>query len=248
MYYIRFIVNFKKTADSAPYCLHVKVDIKKGEMIWTYMQQNYFVAYGLLGKYTSIDPGLYDQHSAFVIKPTEVVCNVDLDMNSKNITNIRLDQTQNNSVPTVKMLKDLESKVDPYTRNNVYRELLEQFYDFSDASSYKLTLGSSGITFTGINPNITFPQRTITHVNVDGLRFQRQTLNLSLSHSPNFTICVVMQLWLNKRFMIEFQVTNAANRPRLIYGPTTKKLFLETNSGKTHIPLTNDFNGKKVVF
>ena len=48
--------------------------------------------------------------------------------------------------------------------------------------------------------------------------------------------------------MIEFQVKNSVNRPRLIYGTTTKKLFLETNSGRTHIPLTNDFNGKKVVF
>ena len=57
-----------------------------------------------------------------------------------------------------------------------------------------------------------------------------------------------MQLWLNRRFMIELQVKNAANRPRSIYGTTTKKLFLETNSGKTHISLTNDFNGKKVVF
>ena len=36
------------------------------------MQQNYIVAYGLLGKYTTIDPGLYDQHSAFVIKPKEL--------------------------------------------------------------------------------------------------------------------------------------------------------------------------------
>lgn len=114
------------------------------------------------------------------------------------------------------MVKDLESKVGPYTRNNVYREIFEQLYDFSDASNYKLTLGSSSITFTGINPNITFPQRTIIHVNLDGPRFQGQTLNLSLSHYPNFTICVVMQLWLNRRFMIEFQVKTAANRPRLI--------------------------------
>lgn len=73
------------------------------------MQQNYFVAYGLLGKYTTIGPGLYDQQSAFVIKPTEVVCSVDLDMNSQNITNIRLNQPQNNSAATVKMVKDLES-------------------------------------------------------------------------------------------------------------------------------------------
>ena len=38
--------------------------------------------------------------------------------------------------------------------------------------------------------------------------------------------------------MIKFQVKNAANRPRLIDGTTTKNLFREINSGKTHIPLT----------
>lgn len=66
MYYIRFIVNFKKTADSAPYSLHVKVDIKNvGNDLSTYAAkwtQNYIVAYGLLGEDTIIDPELYDYH------------------------------------------------------------------------------------------------------------------------------------------------------------------------------------------
>ena len=46
------------------------------------LSQNYIVAYGLQGEFTTIHPGLYDQHSAFVIKPTEVSYNVDLDMNN----------------------------------------------------------------------------------------------------------------------------------------------------------------------
>ena len=45
MYYIRFIVNFKKTAVSALYSLHVKVDTKKaGNDLSTYAPkwtQNY---------------------------------------------------------------------------------------------------------------------------------------------------------------------------------------------------------------
>lgn len=70
------------------------------------------------------------------------------------------------------MVSDLETKIYPYTNNDVYREIFEQFYDFSDASNYKQTTGVSGITFTGINPNLTFPQRTISNADVDGLRFQ----------------------------------------------------------------------------
>ena len=129
----------------------------------------------------------------------------------------------------------------------MYREIFEDFYDFSDASNYKLTLGASGITFTGINPNLTFPQRTISNIEDNGLRFQRQALNLTLSHSPNFTLCVVKQLWLNRRFLIEFQVKNITDRPRLRYDTTSKRLFLDTNHGTTHITLLNSFNGKKVV-
>ena len=196
MCYIRFIVNFKKTAESAPYSLHVKLDIKKvGNDLDTYAAkwtQTYIVAYGLQGKFTTIHPGLYDYHTAFDIKLTEVSYNVDLDMNRKKILNITLDKGRNNSAATVKMVKDLEAKLGRYTNSNVYREILEHCYDLSDASNYKLTLGSSGITFTGINPNLTFPQRTITHVQKEGLRFQNQTLESSLCSKMNFTICVVM--------------------------------------------------------
>ena len=91
LYYIRFVVNFIKTSDSTLYSLHEKVDIKKvGTDLSTYAAkwaENCIVAYALLGKYTTIDLELtveliYDYHTAFDIKPREVVCNVDLDMTS----------------------------------------------------------------------------------------------------------------------------------------------------------------------
>ena len=91
-----------------------------------------------------------------IFSPQKLVYNVDLHMNRKKILNIVPDKSRNNSAATVKMVKDLETKLAPYLKTNVYREIFEEFYDFSDASNYKLTLGASGITFTGINPNITF--------------------------------------------------------------------------------------------
>ncbi|MCG8405433.1 MAG: hypothetical protein MI923_09570 [Phycisphaerales bacterium] len=111
----------------------------------------------------------YDYHTACDITPTRVVYNVDLDMNRKKILNITPDKSRNNSAATVKMVKDLEAKLGPHTKN-VYREIFEEFYDFSDVSNYNLTLGASGITFTGINPNITFPQMNIANVQEGGLR------------------------------------------------------------------------------
>ena len=115
-------------------------------------------------------------------------------MNRKKILNIALDKNRSNSAATVKMVSDLETKLGPYTKNNMYREIFEEFCDFSDSSDYKLTLGVSGITFTGISPNIRFPQINIAKVQEGGLRLQNQTLVLSLFSQRNFTTCVVMQL------------------------------------------------------
>ena len=155
--------------------------------------------YGILGETMDLDPNkTYDYHTAFDIQPTKVVYNVDLNMNRTKILNIALDKNCSNSAATVKMVSDLETKLGPYTKNSVYREIFEEFYDCSDASNYKLTLGASGITFIGINPNITFPQKTITNVQEGGLRLQNQTLDLTLFSKKSFTICVVMQLWLNR--------------------------------------------------
>ena len=92
----------------------------------------------------------------------------------------------------------------------MYREIFEEFYDFSDANNYKLTTGLSGITFTGLNPNITFPQSTITHVQEGGLRLLNQTLDLSLFTKMNFTICVVMVLWLNRSMNIKTHIKDGS--------------------------------------
>ena len=73
------------------------------------------IAYGVFGKVSSIDPPkTYDYHTAFDIKPNEVVYNVDVDMNRKKILNIASNKMKNNSAATVKMVKDLETKLSPY--------------------------------------------------------------------------------------------------------------------------------------
>ena len=112
------------------------------------------------------------------------------------------------------------------------------------------TMGVAGITFTGINPNITFPQRTISDVQEGGLRLLNQTLDLSLFSEMNFTICVVMKLWLNRSMSTKTIIdTGIYERPHLIYEHTTKKLKLQTTGyDETSITIPNSFNGKRVVF
>ena len=214
------------------------------------------IAYGVFGKVSSIDPQkTYDYHTAFDIKPTEVVYNVDVDMNRKKILKIAPDRTKNNSAATVKMVKDLETKLSPHTTNNAYREIFEEFYDLSDASNYKITIGISGIMISGILPHIYFPRMDTTNVLEGGLRLQNTTLSLELFSKRSFTLCVVMQLWLNRSLTIKTIMSNGAyEKPHLIYDKTTKKLTLQTNglkagsANETSITLLNSFNDKRVVF
>ena len=140
MYYHKLLVIFSKTASSTPYFLHIQdVMAQSGIDLNTYptnFNKYYLIAYGILGETMDLDPNkTYDYHTAFDIKPTEVVYNVDLDMNRKKILNIAPDRNRNNSAATVKMVKDLETKLSPYTKNNVYREIFEEFYDLSELVS-----------------------------------------------------------------------------------------------------------------
>ena len=214
------------------------------------------IAYGVFGKVSSIDPPkTYDYHTAFDIKPTQVVYNVDLDMNRKKILNIAPDRTKNNSAATVKMVKDLETKLSPHTTNNAYREIFEEFYDLSDASNYKIIIGVSGIMVSGILPNIYFPRMDIANIWEGGLRITNTTLSLELFSKRSFTLCVVMQLWLNRSLSIKTIMSNGAyEKTHLIYDKTTKKLTLQTNglkagsTNETSITLLNSFNDERVVF
>lgn len=218
----------------------------------TNFTDNYIIAYGIIGTVSDVDAGkTYDFHTAFDIKPTKVIMNVDLDMNNKKLTNVSLDTNDVNNAATVKMDKDLETKVHPHTNNRIYREIFGDFYDLtSDADKFKLTLGSSGITFSEINPNLTYPQRTITDVDFDGLRFVRQTLNLASPDSSKFTLYIVMKLCSNRSFNFHLFNRNLGGfrvTPTLKYAAESKRLILATYGGQTHIDLLNQFNGKRVL-
>ena len=153
------------------------------------------------------------------------------------------------------MVKDLETKLIPHTKNNAYREIFEEFYDLSDASNYKIIQGIYGIMISGILPHIYFPGMDTTNVLEGGLRLHNTTLSLELFSKRSFTLCVVMQLWLNKSLSIKTMMSNGAyEKPHLIYEKTTKKLKLQTNglrtrsTNETCITLLNSFNCKRVVF
>ena len=145
-----------------------------------------------LGKCSNIDPDkVYDYHTAFDIKPTEVSFNVDINANGKAIRNINLERNSANS--------GMVNEFIPFTTNNIYRQYFEEFYDLSDASNYKISTTSSGVSFTGLNPNIQFVPKNIDKIKVDFLLVDSYGLTLTVPHSQDYTICLVMSFWRNKK-------------------------------------------------
>ena len=58
----------------------------------------------------------------------------------------------------------------PVTTNNVYRQYFEEFYDFADADSYGINIGSSGVIINSLKPNITPPpNKDLSDIRKDGL-------------------------------------------------------------------------------
>ena len=140
MYYHRIIVNFRKLSSGNRFFLHILVNIPQdGTDLAVYPRQFsgvYIITYGIVGTFSNIDPDkVYDYHTAFDIKPTEVVYNVDINANNKKILNIALDKNNSNSVATVGMVKEIHS----FTTHNLYRKYFEEIYDFADADIYGLS-------------------------------------------------------------------------------------------------------------
>ena len=136
---------------------------------------------------------------------------------------------------------------------NAAKESGMKFYDLSDVTDYKIVQGISGIMISGILPNVYFSAMDTTNVLEGGLRLHDTTFSLELFSKRSFTLCVVMQLWLNRSFSIKTLMSNGVyEKPDLIYDKTTKILKLQTNghgsTNETSITLLNSFNGKRVVF
>ena len=122
------------------------------------------------------------------------------------------------------MVKDLATKLRPHTKNSAYREIFEEFYDLSDAGIYKIVhrRQPSGIVINGLLPNIYFTNMNIANVEEGRLRIQNKPLSLALFSKKSFTLCAVMQLWLNKSMYIKTFMRNEADeKPHLIYDKTT---------------------------
>ena len=257
MYYHRIIVNFRKLSSGNKFFLHILVDILRGGYnLNTYPRQFlgvYMIAYGIMGTFSNIDPDkVYDYHTAFDIKPTEVKYNVDINTNNKKILNIALDRNSNNSAATVAMVNEL---VD-YTTNIVYRKYFSEFFDFTDANSYVLNKQASGVVFNALSSvtgnsarNLTFPNKTVDIIKKDGLNVNGYTLYYSsATGQTSYTLCLVFTHWRNRNFSItKKDINNNQTLFYLYYLNVNDTLNIHISNTRKTISIPSSLNGKKVV-
>ena len=250
MYYHRIIVNFKKWLTGNTFFLHILVNIPQvGNDLAIYPKYFtgvYIIAYGIMGKFSNIDPDkVYDYHTAFDIKPTQVEYNVDINANNKKIYNIALDRSKDTSAATVGMVKELF----PFTTNYVYRFYFEEFYDFSDAYIYSLIRSSSGVVLNSLVPNIAVPNKHLSDVRKEGLNITNYTINFTPSGNfTNYTLCIVFYHWSNKDFALaKNDSQNNQGLLSLTFSKIADYLTLLSNNKRSYFSLPSSFNGKKIV-
>ena len=190
------------------------------------------------------DHKVYDYHTAFDIHPTEVVYNVNINANNKNILNIALNKNNNNSVATVGMVKEIY----PFTTDNVYRQYFEEFYDFADADRYGLSRGVSGVIFNSLKPNITLPNKDLSDIRKDGLNVNGYVITFSPSFSSKYSLCIVFHHWRNRSFSLtKKNVSNSNILLKLNYDKTNNKVNLTINRLAQNFTMPSSFNGQKIV-
>ena len=257
MYYHRIIVNFQKLITGNKFFLHILVDILRGgynlPIYPTQFLGVYIITYGIMGTFSNIDPDkVYDYHTAFDIKPTEVTYNVDINANNKKILNINLDRNSNNSAATVEMVKEIQ----PFTTNNFYRNYFEEFYDFTNASNYKVNPISSGIVFNYLSSSsgntlrdISIPNKTIDNIRKEGLNINGYDISFSPTDGiTKYTFCIVFYHWRNRTFSIHKKNPNInSNLISLFYSNISNKLILSILNAIKSFSLPSSFDGKKII-
>ena len=249
MYYHRIIVNFRKLSSGNKYFLHILVDIKnRGYDIARYplvFKGVYMIAYGIVGTVSNIDPDkVYDYHTAFDIYSTYVTYNVPINLNQKEILNIRLDKSSDDNVATVGMVKELI----PHTTNYFYSHYFEEYYDFSDANIYGINTSSSGVIINSLKRNITIPNKDLRSVKNKGLDVVNYNVTFSLQSSSKYTFCIVFYHWNNRSFTLtKYLPTNNNILLKLNFNKRNNSVNLTVGKTTQSSFLTNSFNGKKIV-
>ena len=153
---------------------------------------------------------------------------------------------------TVGMVKELN----PHTINNLYREIFEEVYDFTNAANYKLSSTASGIVFNNLSSSsgntlrdMRIPDQTIDNIRKEGLNVSGYNISFTPPNGiTKYTLCLIFYHWRNRSFLLAKKDTNRRSTLlNLRYSPLDNKVRLIVNVRRDTFNIPNDFNGKKIV-
>ena len=257
MYYHRVIVSFTK-ANAGRSFFHLTLNIPEFRNdLNSYPNEFtkfYIIVYGINGAHGNVDPDRsFDYHTAFDIKPTQVVYNVAINANNKPITNLAIDQNTN-SAATFGMIKDLRNLLPLY----FYSNLFEEFWDFTQADNYVVTTSSSSsgvnISFNKLKSikgtsTITFPTKNISTIISNGLNVSDYTLDIPLPDNyGSLNMFIVYYFWNNRDFsIIRYDTQNNNKLFEITYTNTNRRITVKSGLQTSYGTIPNNLSGKKIV-
>ena len=167
-------------------------------------------------------------------------------MQIKKKLKISNNRNSDNNVATIGLVKELI----PHIYNNLYRQIFEEYYDFSDASIYGLRSGSFGVIINSFKPNITIPNKDLNIIKNDGINVNGYTLTFNPSnHTSNYTLCIVLTHWRNRKlYLKKIRRSDGKIITYVTYDTDGNEFALEVDRNvSTSFVALNSFNGKKIV-
>ena len=138
-----------------------------------------------------------------------------------------------------------------FTIKNLYRNYFEEFYNFTDADSYGINIGSCGVIIDSVKPNITLPpNKDLSEIEKEGLRVNGYVVTFSPTRSSKSTLCIVFTHWKNRSFTLtKYLSTNNRILLKLNYDKTKNKVTLTLNRTTQNftMPSSYSFGGKRIV-
>ena len=162
-----------------------------------------------------------------------------------NVRNVKLDRTNDNSVATVALVKELA----PFTKDALYRVFFSEFYDFADANTYGINIRSSGVIINSLKLNITLPNKDLSSVKKEGLDVVNFNVTFSPQYSSKYTLCLVFYHWRNKSFSL-IKKDSSINNILLTfqYNKQNNKMILSKGRNNQSFTVPSSFNGKKLLY
>ena len=110
------------------------------------------------------------------------------------------------------MVKELN----PHTINNLFREIFEEVYDFTNAANYKLSSTASGIVFNNLSSSsgntlrdMRIPDKTIDNIRKEGLNVSGYNISFTPPNGiTKYTLCLIFYHWRNRSFLLAKNDTN----------------------------------------